>query len=224
MKEFWQRNKPVLIISLITLLIFVGIIAASQKSTSSAPGLEKVSVNLLSSTTPVTGNPDAKVVLVEFSDFQCPACAAFAPVVKSLGEKYSSDLLIGYRHFPLPQHAFARKAAEASIAAAEQGKFWEYADKLFENQQNLKVEDLKKYAEELGLDMAKFNAALDSGKFAPVVNEDYRDGQKAAVNSTPTFFLNGKKLVLQSFDDLEKEVFSEIQNTKSDFEETSPSL
>ena len=114
----------------------------------------------------VLGDRDAKVVVVEFSDFQCPACGVAVSIVKEVAEEYGDKILLVFRHFPIiSQHPYALKAAEAAEAAAEQGKFWEYHDKLFENQENLKDGDLKQYAEELGLDMKKFEDALKTGKF-----------------------------------------------------------
>jgi protein-disulfide isomerase len=141
----------------------------------------------------VLGSRDAKVVIVEFSDFQCPACGAAVPIVKEVVEEYGDKILVVYRHFPIiSAHPYALKAAEAAEAAAEQGKFWEYHDKLFENQENLKDGDLKQYAEELGLDMKKFEDALKTGKFKDKVRGDLDTGEKFGVNATPTFFINGE--------------------------------
>lgn len=148
------------------------------------------------------GNPDAKVRIVEFSDFQCPACGIAYPTVKKIFEEFSSEIYFTYRHFPLrTQHPFAQKAAEASECAAEQGKFWEMHDALFENQQNLKVDDLKSYASGMGLDSEKFNACLASGKLASKVSADFSAGTALGVNSTPTFFINGQKYSNLSYDE-----------------------
>ena len=97
-----------------------------------------------------------------------------------------------FRDFPLPNHGDAQVASEAAQCAGEQKKFWEYHDKIFENQRQLKEPDLKRYAEELSLDTAAFNECLDSGKFTEDVKRDYREGSAAGVNSTPAFFVNGR--------------------------------
>ena len=173
------------VVSLIILL--VGVFALSSDSEPVAVSREK----LVKEGSQVLGDKDAKVVIVEFSDFQCPACKAAHPIVKRVTSEYGKKILFVYRHFPLiAAHQYALKAAEAAEAAGEQGKFWEYHDLLFANQENLKTENLKKYAEELGLDMNKFNEALDSGKFKDKVTSDMDDGENLGVSSTPTFFIN----------------------------------
>ena len=142
------------------------------------------------------GRKDANVAIVEFSDFQCPACGSAHPIIKRITQEYEDKILFVYRHFPIiTAHKYALKAAEAAEAAGEQGKFWEYHDLLFENQESLKTQDLKRYAQELELDTAKFNEALDSGKFKDKVTTDMDDGEKLGVSSTPTFFINGQKNV-----------------------------
>src|SRR3989344_4045732 len=141
----------------------------------------------------VKGAAAAKVVVVEFADFQCPACRAAYPITKKLVADYKDKIKFVYRHFPLTDaHEYALQAAEAAEAAGEQGKFWEYHDLLFENQENLAEDDLINYAKQLNLDVGKFREVLDSGKYKDKVLADLADGQKAGVNSTPTFFINGK--------------------------------
>src|SRR3989344_6222357 len=160
------------------------------------PPKEVSDTDLVKKSSQVLGSEDAKVTIVEFSDFQCPACGAAHPVVKQVIKEYGDRILFVYRHFPLlATHQYALKAAEAAEAAGEQGKFWEYHDLLFENQESLKTQDLKRYAQELELDTAKFNEALDSGKFKDKVTTDMDDGEKLGVSSTPTFFINGQKNV-----------------------------
>ncbi|MBH25314.1 MAG: thioredoxin [Myxococcales bacterium] len=144
---------------------------------------------------PVKGNPNAKVAIVEFSDFQCPFCSRVNPTMDALQKKYGDKIKIAFKHQPLPFHKDAFLAAEASLAAHEQGKFWEYHDILFQNQKALKRPELEKYAEQLGLNMAKFKAALDSNKFKKQVEEDQALARKVGANGTPTLFVNGKKLV-----------------------------
>jgi len=109
------------------------------------------------------GPADAKVNIVAFSDFQCPFCSRVVPTLHEIEKTYGNKVRVFFRHNPLPFHADAPLASEAAVAAEQQGKFWEMHDKLFANQQNLKRPDLEKYAQEVGLDMGKFKAALDSG-------------------------------------------------------------
>lgn len=144
---------------------------------------------------PFKGTADAKIIVIEYSDFQCPACSAAHDSAKNIINEFSDSVRFEYRHFPLSSiHPFAFKAAVAAEVAADQGKFWEYHDLLFANQNNLKRDDLIKYAEQLGLDIEKFTATLDSNEKDALIQADLAEGQKAGVGGTPTFFVNGKKL------------------------------
>jgi protein-disulfide isomerase len=143
---------------------------------------------------PARGNANAAVTIVEFTDFQCPSCAAMAPVLDEVLKSYGSKVRLVVRDFPLAMHANARKAAEAANAANAQGKFFEYAALLFKRQDALDVPSLKKYATELGLDRARFDAALDGGKYAAEVKHDMDDGEIYGVDSTPAVFVNGVAL------------------------------
>jgi protein-disulfide isomerase len=140
------------------------------------------------------GKQDASVRVVEYGDFQCPACAAAYPGVKALSEEYGDRVTFVYRHFPLRQHQFAKKAAEAVEAAGAQGKFWEMHDKLYENQQNLTESDLTRYAEELGLDIARFNQELTGSTYAALVEQNLAAGLDAGVGATPTFFVGEQRI------------------------------
>ncbi len=156
-----------------------------------------------------TGQADGKVRIVEFSDFQCPACGAAEPTVRKILAEFGDRVKLTYRHFPLSSiHPFAQKAAEASECAAEQGRFWEMHGKLFQNQQNLKSDDLKRYAQDLGLDTSIFNACLASGKMGPVVASDLSYGLSIGVDSTPTFFINGEKRNGMAYDEFRSAVLS----------------
>lgn len=138
-----------------------------------------------------SGSDAPEVTVVEFGDFQCPACGALYPVFKQLKELYADKpVRFVYRHFPLPQHEFASLAANAAEAAAAQGKFWEYHDVLFENQLNLERADLERYAGELGLNMDEFRSALDEKTHENLVTNDLSDGRALGVASTPTLFIN----------------------------------
>ena len=142
---------------------------------------------------PTKGNPNASVTVVEFTDYQCPSCAATQPVLEKLITEYGERVRFVVRDFPLNMHPEARKAAEAAEAAREQGKYWDFIAILFRNQSQLKPAQLKQYAQVLGLDRAKFDAALDDGRFADKVERDMIDGQKFGVSGTPTFFVNGRR-------------------------------
>ncbi|MDC0709100.1 thioredoxin domain-containing protein [Stigmatella sp. ncwal1] len=143
---------------------------------------------------PSKGPDNAPITIVEFSDFQCPFCSKAIQNVDEVMKSYEGKVKLVFRHFPLSFHADAPKAAEASACAQDQNKFWEFHDKLFASQQNLKVDDLKKYATELGLDAARFNECLDSNKKAELVKKDMADGEKVGVTGTPAFFINGVAL------------------------------
>lgn len=140
---------------------------------------------------PSRGDSNAPVTVVEFTDFQCPACAAMHPVLEEVLKSYGNKVRFVVRDFPLPIHANSRKAAEAANAAHQQGKFFEYAALLFKRQGSLDVPSLKKYATEVGLDRARFDAALDKGTFAEEVQRDLIDAETYGVESTPTIFVNG---------------------------------
>jgi protein-disulfide isomerase len=144
------------------------------------------------------GAEDAPVTIIEYSDFECPFCGKFAtdtgPLIKSDYVDAGKVKMI-YKHFPLTQtHTYAQKAAEASECAAEQGKFWEMHDLLFQNQNTLYITALKKYAADIGLDTALFNSCLDSGAMAERVRADIDEGRRRGVSSTPLFFVNGVKI------------------------------
>ena len=143
---------------------------------------------------PARGEVNAPVKIVEFTDFQCPSCAAMQPILDDVLPSYGNKVRFVVRDFPLTAHANARKAAEAANAANAQGKFFEYALILFKHQNALDVPSLKKYASELGLNRTLFDAALDSGKYAAEVRHDMEDGEKYGVDSTPTIFINGVAL------------------------------
>jgi protein-disulfide isomerase len=141
---------------------------------------------------PALGPASAPVTIVEFSDFQCPYCRTVQPTLKRLLQEYQDRVKLVFRDFPLRNiHPQAQKAAEAAQCAADQQQFWPYHDKLFAVT-NLQVQDLKQYAQELGLDMPQFTTCLDSDKYAQEVERDLQDGLKVGVSATPSFFINGQ--------------------------------
>jgi protein-disulfide isomerase len=143
---------------------------------------------------PFIGGADAKVTIVEFSDFQCPFCARGATLMTDLKKKYGNKVKVAFKNFPLPFHNHAKKAAEASLCAHEQkpASFWKLHDKMFADQAGLNRDGLIAKAVSVGLNKEKFTKCLDSGKFAKSIDSDIQEGQKIGVKSTPTFFVNGK--------------------------------
>ena len=143
----------------------------------------------------VTGNPQAFVAVVEFADFQCTPCELAEPAVRSARARYGRQIRFVFRHFPIESiHPQARKAAEASECAAQQGKFWEAAERFYQRQADLSVPALTRYAGELGLDVARFSQCLASGETAARVQRDFEDGRALGVRATPTFFV-GQKMI-----------------------------
>ena len=149
----------------------------------------------------MTGTKDAKVNIVEFGDYQCPACAYASPIVQELVKAYKNNPNVNFvfRNFPLPQHSNAMISAEASEAARVQGKFLEMSEMLYGRQNewsgNSKaLEIFIGYAKELGLDINLFTDSVSQEKFKDIIIKDRSDGQALGVNSTPSFFINGEKL------------------------------
>ena len=144
---------------------------------------------------PIKGNPNAPVTIVEFSDFQCPFCARSQGLLEEVVAKYPDKVRLVYKHFPLNFHQQARPAAIASLAAQEQGRFWEYHDVLFENVRSLNAADWEGYAKKAGLDVDRFKQDFEGKKaeYDKRVTADYNDGVKAEVRGTPTLYVNGKK-------------------------------
>lgn len=144
---------------------------------------------------PSRGAADAPVTIIQFSEFQCPFCSRVEPTLDQLLKDYDGKIKIVFKQMPLAFHNNAQKAAEASLFALENGKFWEMHNKMFANQQALSIEDLKKYATEIGLDAAALEAALTSNKYAATVAADQAAAQKAGISGTPSFVINGKLFV-----------------------------
>ncbi len=141
------------------------------------------------------GSPQAQVVVEEFADYECPACGSAYPLIKALMDKYGNHVLWKFINYPLTSiHPYAFNAALAAECANDQGKFWEYHDKLYENQDHLSKGDLFKYASDLGLNADTFKACVDSRAKSSLVQEDMALGDSRKVNATPTIFINGEEL------------------------------
>lgn len=165
-----------------------------------------------------SGPRTAPVTLVEYSDFQCPACGAYYPVLKELMKEYDGRIRFVYRHFPLRAiHAHADFAARAAEAAGKQGKFWEMEALLFEHQrdwaESANAEGLiTEYAVSLGLDRGRFESDVNSREVSQKVEKDFQGGLASGVNATPTFFLNGKKLENpKSYDEFRNTITAELE-------------
>ena len=166
----------------------------------------------------ILGNKNAKTVLVEYSDYQCPACALFNPVVRDFVASNSANIEFVFRNFPLEQHANGRISAYAVEAAGKQGKFWEMHDKIFSNQtawsESVTARDIFiGYAMTLKLNTDQFKKDLDSQEIKDKVETDYQSGIKSGVSSTPSFYLNGKKMAPPaSFDDFKNTIEQSINS------------
>ena len=149
----------------------------------------------INSPRPFKGVENAKVKIVEFSDFECPACKAATQAVKALDEKYGYQIKIEFKYFPLISiHRNSFLAAMAAECANDQGKFWAYHDKLFAHQDSLEKSVLLQFAKDLNLDMNSFVACLDSGAKSKIILADMAEGNNLGFNGTPTFFVNGEKV------------------------------
>lgn len=146
----------------------------------------------VAATGPSKGPETAPITVIEFSDFQCPYCVRAEPTVKELLASYPDKIRLVYRDYPLPSHDLAPKAAQAAHCAGDQGKYWEMHERLFASSGKLAVDDLKKYAREVGVDGAKFDRCLDSNEKQQVVDFHKKAGDEAGVSGTPAFFINGR--------------------------------
>jgi protein-disulfide isomerase len=145
-------------------------------------------------TAPIRGPSKAKVTIVEFSDFQCPFCSRAQATVTEIRRRYPKDVRIVFRQMPLPFHEDAMRAAQASLAAAAQGKFWDMHDAMFADPRALDRAALGKLAARVGLDVARFSRELDGARYASAVLKDVEVGEKLGVTGTPTFFVNGRPI------------------------------
>jgi len=175
------------------------------------PDLFKVPVG----TSPSKGERDALVTIVEFSEFQCPFCSKVVPTIDRILQEYRGKVRFVFKHNPLPMHQNAMPASEAAMAANAQGKFWEMYEKLWANQRALTREDLERYAQEIGLDMARFKRSLDTHEFQRVIQADQALAQQLGARGTPNFFINGRPLRgAQPFEAFKTVIDEEIQRAE----------
>ena len=195
-----------------------GLVFGMVKLGGSKPDQSAVLINAVSPTDRTKGNKEAKVVVVEYSDFQCPACAYYYPLLKKLSLDFGAQISFTYRHFPLRQHQNAKNAAYAAEAAGKQNKFWEMHDLIFENQTSWENRgDAKNifndYAQKLGLNMEQFKNDFDSKEIKDKVENDFQSGVQSNINATPTVFLNGKKINLPpNYDELADIINEAVKN------------
>lgn len=195
--------KALIGIGIVTLVIVMAaafFVGGSSTPNKQAPKLTDEQMKLLiKQDSHIQGTKDAKVTLVEFGDFQCPACGASYPIITQLLNNYSGKVNFVFRNFPLAIHKNAQSAAEAAEAAGAQGKFFEMYDALYQNQadwgeSNKAMDFYIKYAQTIGLDVEKFKTDVTSNKYDSKIQNDINDGNALGVNATPTFFLNGEKI------------------------------
>jgi protein-disulfide isomerase len=215
-----MKNIPLLLGTLIVSLVAVVGVAMFFSSTAAPTQVD--ATQLLREGAPSKGPATAAVTIVEFSDFQCPACRAVQPMTKQLMATYPDSVRFVYRHFPLTQiHQYATLAAQAGEAANQHGKFWEFHDILFERQEEwakLATEDevketFLKYGEELGIDKAVFQETIGSDQVKKNVADDLAAGSAIKISATPTFFLNGQQVTQAALPQLLQTV-GNLVNTK----------
>jgi protein-disulfide isomerase len=144
---------------------------------------------------PFKGSEKAPVTIVKFEDFQCPFCKQVQPTFNELLSRYNGKVRLVHKDLPLESlHPQARQAAEAARCAYEQGKFWEYHDKLYANSPKASADNLKSYAKEVGLNVDSFDGCFASGKYKAVVQTDLNEGTQLGLSGTPTFFINGREI------------------------------
>jgi predicted DsbA family dithiol-disulfide isomerase len=164
---------------------------------------------------PSHGPAQAPITIVEFSDFECPYCGALYPTLKEIEKRYQDQVRLVYRQFPLTQiHPNAQKAAEASLCANEQQKFWEFHDAMFTDQRNLTIAALKDKAVQLKLNAEQFNACLDNGKYVGAIQKDVAEGNKVGLTGTPALFVNGRYMNgAQPYEEIAKIIEDELRRT-----------
>jgi protein-disulfide isomerase len=164
---------------------------------------------------PVRGPKTAPVHIVEFSDFQCPYCAELQKTLEQVLKAFPKDVQVIYKQYPLNIHQYARQAAAASLFAQGQGKFWELHDKMFQGFTQISDENLRKWVGEVGLNLAEYDKAIQTGRFEPLIQKDMADGAAAKVLGTPTLFVNGKRIHDRSFEGFKKSIQEELASQRT---------
>lgn len=208
------ETKVLIGIFIFSSILILGAIFIFGKSSNNL--LSSDTVNIDYSKGQKFGSDSAKLKLVEYSDLQCPACKLAEPFIKNIREKYKKDLQLTYKHFPLMQHVHSTEAAKFAEYAASKDKFWEIHDKLFETQDTWStMPDVTNFFENLGLEYGlekdKVRDAITSDTFNQNIDDELTEGKKIGVDATPTFYLNNKKIILNSYADLDRVVAEGLQ-------------
>lgn len=219
-QDFQKRNdlfKKAAIWGGAVLILALSVWGLVSLSSSTPNSTSQITAPPISKNDITIGTPSAKVSLVEYSDFQCPACAAYHPIVNQLLSEFSGKIIFAYRFFPLSQvHQNAMTSAQAAYAAYKQGKFTDMYNMLFDNQNSWKTDNGAQelfigYAQKIGLDRDKFKKDMNSDEAKNFITNSYRQGTDIGVNSTPTFFLGGKKIESPgTYDNFKKLIQDEI--------------
>jgi protein-disulfide isomerase len=201
-----KKTKRILMWFLVAVAISASVFGLIKLSAGPPDNQSAAIIDAISSSDWIKGNKEAKTILIEYSDFQCPACAVYHPIVKKLIEEHGDSFQFAYRHFPLDQHKNAEAAAYAAEAAGKQGKFWEIHDMIFEHQDDWSEAEnakdiFKEYAQSLNLNIEQFNQDRDSKVVKDKVQNDYTSGLANKVNGTPTFFLNNRKVQPRNYEE-----------------------
>lgn len=235
-----MSGKAWIIFGAVCVLLFGGLVVWSGRDRVDVSGVDTNKIQPASASSgdiadQTFGNDKAKVVLIEYGDFQCPGCGSAHPIVKNLSEKYEDQLAFVFRNFPLTNiHPNARAASAAAEAAGIQGKYWEMHNLLFERQDEWsdassseRVETFAGYAEQIGLDKAEFSKLLNerSSDINKKINFDIALGRKLGVTGTPTFYLNGKQMTSEQTggeETFEKALLDEFEKQGVDLPEEQP--
>lgn len=209
------ETKVLISIFIFSLVLILGAVFVLSKSTKTLDSNSFVNIDY--SKGQKIGSDSAKVKFVEYSDLQCPACKMAEPYVKDIREKYKNDVQFIYKHFPLMQHVHAKEAARFAEFAATKGKFWEIHGKLFETQESWStLPDIKDFfanlGAEFGLDKDLVKEAVSKDTYDQIINDSYAEGIKIGANSTPTFYVNNKKVVIKTYEDLDKAIQEGLQS------------
>lgn len=198
-----QNSKIIIIGGIIIFLLLAGLIYSSI-----TPNKERIQI-VSKGINPAKGNLNSPVTIIEFGDFKCPACKAAHPIINEILTKYNASLY--YRNFPLPIHGeISFLSSEAAECANEQGKFWEYHNLLYDQQDFLTKDNLRLYAKQMGLNEQQFNLCLDNENYKDVVSNDLSDAKKLNLKGTPTFFINGREVFGANQQKIEKIIEEEL--------------
>lgn len=196
--------------------VYGDLLAGLRKKADVAIMIHAPKVEVEEGDNPAIGPKDAPIKIVEFTDYQCPFCGKSRPTVNQILAEYKGKVRYVLRDFPLSFHKDSLKAHEAARCAGEQNKYWEMNKMLFENQRALKIDDIRKYAQDLKLKADKFNQCLDSDKYADVIKQNQEYGEKVGVSGTPAFFINGRMISgARPFSSFQEIIEDELRSSKN---------